>query len=84
MHKKGISLNSVEKFLSHSVEKFRRGTLLICVSENFWYRKNIWIRGGGVSRFSVKKFLSHSAENFNWGTLLCCVSENSGSEKVYG
>ena len=29
------------------------------VSQNFWYRKNLWIRGGGgVSRFSVKKFLS--------------------------
>ena len=23
-------------FLSHSAEKFRRGTLLCCVSENFW------------------------------------------------
>ena len=26
---------SVENFLSHSVETFRRGTLLRCVSENF-------------------------------------------------
>ena len=26
----------VSKFLSHSAEKFRGGTLLICVSENFW------------------------------------------------
>ena len=25
-----------QKFLSHSAEKFRRGTLLCCVSENFW------------------------------------------------
>ena len=39
------------------------------VSENFWYRKSLWIRGGkGVSRFSVENFLSHSAEKFRRGT----------------
>ena len=30
-----------------------------CVSQNFWYRKTLWIREGrreGVSRFSVKNF----------------------------
>ena len=32
-------------FLSHSAEKFRRGTLLCCVSENFGYRKNLCFRG---------------------------------------
>ena len=36
----------VENFLSHSAEKFRRGTLLCCVSENFWKRKSLWIRRG--------------------------------------
>ena len=85
MHKKGISLFSVEIFLSHSAKKIRRGILLyfekilvskmfmhhdfpskmfsltvptnfagepFCVSENFWYRKLLWIRGvedGGVT-----------------------------------
>jgi len=43
------------------------------VSENFRYRKNLWIRGRrrrkGVSQFSVEKFLSHTAEKFRWGTL---------------
>ena len=30
-----VSNFSVENFLSQSAEKFRRGTLLCCVSENF-------------------------------------------------
>ena len=30
-----VSSFSVENFLSHSAENFRRGTLLACVSENF-------------------------------------------------
>ena len=32
----GMSGFSVEIFLSHSTETFRRGSLLCCVSENFW------------------------------------------------
>ena len=56
-------------FLSHSAEKFRRGTLLCCVSEIFRQRKSLWIRRGGVSRFSVENFLSHSAEKIRRGTL---------------
>ena len=32
----GLSRFSVEIFMSHSAEKFHRGTLLCCVSENFW------------------------------------------------
>ena len=35
MPKRGISPFSIENLLSHSTEKFRRGTLLCCVSENF-------------------------------------------------
>ena len=37
----------LSKSLSHSAEKFRRETFLICASENFWSRKKIRIRGGG-------------------------------------
>ena len=38
--KRGVSKASLESFLSHSAEKFRRGTtLMCCVSENFWQRK---------------------------------------------
>ena len=108
---------SVEKFLSHSAKKIRRGTLLhfkkllvsktlwirggggyhafppkiqifqiccftvpknfvgehFCVSENFWYGKILWIRGGreGVSRFSVETFLPYSTGEFRRRFLLC-------------
>ena len=75
---KKVSQYSVEKFLSHSAEKFRRGTLLcftkIPVSKKFMDKKGG--RRKVVSQFSVENFLSHSAENFRRGTLLCCVSEN--------
>ena len=37
----------VSKILSHSAEKFRRETFMICASEIFWSRKKIRIRGGG-------------------------------------
>ena len=42
----GVSSFSVENFLSHSAEKFHTVTLLCCVSEKFWSRKSLWIRGG--------------------------------------
>ena len=44
-----------------------------CVSENFWYRKILWIRREreGVSQFSVEKLLAHSTEKLRRGTLLC-------------
>ena len=61
--------------MSHSTNKLRRGNLLCCFSENFWYRKNSWIREGEgrerVLRFSVKNFLSNSAEKVRRGTLQC-------------
>ena len=56
MPKRWKSRFSIEKFLSRSTEKFRRGTLVCCVSEYFQERKSLWIRGEkreGVSRFSV-------------------------------
>ena len=40
------------------------------VSQNFWYRKISW-RRGGEPRFPVESFLSHSAEKFIKGTRLC-------------
>ena len=42
----GLSELSVEKFLSHSTETIRRGTILCCVSDNFWWRKSLWERRG--------------------------------------
>ena len=46
----------VEFFLSHSAGRFRRGTLLCCVSEIFRYRKSLWIRGGKYPDFPSKFF----------------------------
>ena len=55
--------------LSHSAEKFRRGTLsasLISGIEKFY------VSEGYVTTF-CRVFLSHSAENLFKGTVLCCV-----------
>ena len=66
----------VEDFLSHSTETFRRGTLLCCVSEKFWQRKNLWIKGRGKYQDFPSKILSHSAEKFRGGAIQCF-------EKIY-
>ena len=62
MHKKGISLNSVEKSLSHSADKIRRRILLcferILVSKSFKRRRG-------------KFFLSHRTEKLRQRTILC-------------
>ena len=64
MHKKGISLNSVQKSLSHSAEKIRRRTLLcfgrILVSKSFKQR-----RGKLHGFFEI--FLSHRTEKTSPG-----------------
>ena len=73
MHKKGISLFSVEKILSHSAKESRRGTVFFqktLVSEISMHR------GGGEHNWSaerirfVEKFLSHRTEKLQTGTLL--------------
>ena len=65
MHKKGISLNSVEKSLSHSADKIRRRTLLcferIQVSKIFKQKR------GEASQFCRKFFLSHRTEKTSPG-----------------
>ena len=70
MHKKGISINSVEKFLSHSADKIRRRTLLsferILVSKIFKQRR------GEASWFCRNFFLSNRTEKI------------SGRKKNYG
>ena len=69
MHKKGISLKSVEKFLSPSAEKIRRRTLLgferILVSKSFKQRK------GEASRFCRKFFYLTVPKKLRQGTILC-------------
>ena len=69
MHKKGISLNSVEKSLSHSADKIRRITLLcferILVSKIFKQRR------GEASRFCRNFFHLTGPKKLRQGTILC-------------
>ena len=66
--KRGASRLFVEIFLSHSTEKFCRGTLRFIrkfrVAKNFMHKK-------GISLNSVEKTLSHSADKIRRRTLLC-------------
>ena len=71
----GVSRFAVKNFLSHSAEKFRRGTGKPSLFHNISGIEKNYGWEGGVSRFYVKSFLSHSAEKFRKETLLCCVSE---------
>ena len=71
-------------FLSHSAEKFCSWTLLCCVSENFRWRKSLWIRGGGGGEFQdflSKIFCLIVPKNFVGEPFR--VSLISGIEKVW-
>ena len=72
----------VSKILSHSAEKFRRETFLICASENFWSRKKIRIRRGGNITIFCQNFLSDIAEKLRRGTHQCVI--NFGFRKILG
>ena len=80
MHKKGISLNSVEKSLSHSADKIRRRTLLcferILVSKIFKQRR------GEASRFCRKFFYLTGPKKLRQGSILC-FRKISGTEKYF-
>ena len=70
-HKKGLSLNSVEKFLSHSADKNLSRTLLcferILVSKIFMHRR------GGITVLSKSFFISQDRKKFAREPF--CVSE---------
>ena len=71
----GVSIISVEKFLSHISEKLRRGIFQRFI--NFGNRKRLGIRvGAGGFTFLRRTFLSQGTETFGRATLLCCVPEN--------
>ena len=72
MDRKGkrISRYSVENFLCHSAEKFRRGILYCCI--HFVCRKSLDQRKG-ISRIYVEIFLSRSAERLRRGILYCFI-----------
>ena len=75
---KGVSRFSVEIFLSHSAENFRRRNFYCCI--NFGYRKSLDSEGG-VSRFCFETFCLtvpkiYVGESFTNALI-------SGSEKVW-
>ena len=78
----GVEKFSVENFLSHSTETFRRGTLLCCVSENFGYRKNLCFRGL-CHDFPSKIFCLTVPKNFVGEPFCAMFQKISGGEKVY-
>ena len=69
MHRRGGASRFCRFFLSHRTKTKNFVKEPFCFPENFWYRKNLWIRGG-ISQFSVEIFMSHSAKNFREGILL--------------
>ena len=81
MHKKGISINSVEKSLSHSADKIRRRTLLcsrkVLVSKNVRYK-----RGGEYHNFPSKIFCL-TVPKISVGESFFTVALISGIEKVW-
>ena len=68
MHKKGISLNSVEKFLSHSAEKFREGILFFL--RKFLVSKSFMDEKGGITFFR-RKILVSQCRKISWVSLQC-------------
>ena len=58
----GVSRFSVENFLSHSAENFRRGILYYC--NNFGYRKSLDKRGGEGSIKIFRKFFVSQCRKF--------------------
>ena len=75
-----MSQFSVENFLSHSTETFRRGNLLCCVSENFGYRKNLCFRVL-CHGFPSKTFCLTVPKIFVGEPFSAVFQKNSGSEK---
>ena len=73
---------SVEVFLSDNSEKFCRGTILCCVSENFRQRKCLWIRGRGKCLDSPPKISCLTVSKKFVGQLFR-VSLIWGIEKFY-
>ena len=64
----GVSRFSVENFLSHSAEKFRRGILYCC--NNSGYRKSL-IREGGSIKIFRRKFFVSQCRKIPWESLQC-------------
>ena len=66
----GVSRFSVELFLPHTAEKFRRGNLYCCISFGYWKSLD---KKGAIIKIFRRDFLSHSAKNFCRGIIYCCT-----------
>ena len=77
----GLSKFSVENFLSHSAEKFRRANFQGVT--NFAYRKSLRFRGL-CHDFTAKKFCLTVPKHFVDDSFSAVFQRISGSEKVYG
>ena len=78
MHKKGISLNSVEKISSHSADKIHRKTHLF---RKYLVSKSFKQKRGEASRFCRKSFISQYRK-ISLGNI-SVYQKISGSEKFY-
>ena len=78
MHKKGISLNSVEKSLCQSADKIRRKILLF---RKYLVSKSFKQKRGEASRFCRKSFISQYRK-ISLGNI-SVYQKISGSEKFY-
>ena len=79
MHKKRISLNSVQKSLSHSADKIRRRTLLFRQNSSI---ENFQAKEGGSFTVLSKIFLSHRTKKTSPGSH-CVFQKISGREKYF-
>ena len=61
-----MSRFSVENFLSHSTETFRRGTLL-CFTKFLVWKKFVDERGGRSITIFCQKFFVPQCQKFSWG-----------------
>ena len=79
----GVSTISVENFLSHSAEKFRKGHFTVSLILGI---ENFYVSEGYVTifDFSVKLFLSHRAENSVDETFCAVFQKVSVSKTVCG
>ena len=75
----GLSRFSIEIFLSHSAEKFRRG-IFQCFT-NFWSRKNLDKRRGGCIKIFRRKFFVSVPKIFVGESFTVAII--SGIEKVW-
>ena len=78
----GLSQFSVENFLSHSAENFRRRPLYFFI--NFGYRKMLGIREGVTHVFRSKIFCLTVPKSFVGEPFCAVLQKVSGMEEIYG